>query len=64
MAKDMGLSMDRFVMNIQKYGNTSSASIGLALAEAEQEGRFKPGDKVFLVGFGGGLSWGAMAIEW
>ena len=64
VAKDMGLSMDRFVMNIQKYGNTSSASIGLALAEAEQEGRFKPGDKVFLVGFGGGLSWGAMAIEW
>lgn len=64
VAKDMGISMDRFVMNIQKYGNTSSASIGLAMAEAEQEGRFRPGDKILLVGFGGGLSWGALAIEW
>lgn len=58
------IPMDRFVMNIHKYGNTSSASIGLALEEAWREHRFKKGDHVFLIGFGGGLSWAGAAIRW
>ena len=64
VSKELEIPMERFVMNIQKYGNTSSASIGLALTEAATENRFKPGDKLILVGFGGGLTWGAMAVEW
>jgi 3-oxoacyl-[acyl-carrier-protein] synthase-3 len=56
--------MDRVFMNIDRYGNTSSASIPMALAEAEQEGRLRPGDIVVMVGFGAGLTWGAGALEW
>jgi 3-oxoacyl-[acyl-carrier-protein] synthase-3 len=59
-----GLSMDRFVTNIEQVGNTSSASIGIALEEAWRENRFKKGDTLFLIGFGAGLSWGAVAIRW
>jgi 3-oxoacyl-[acyl-carrier-protein] synthase-3 len=55
---------DRVFMNIDRYGNTSSASIPMALAEAEQEGRLRPGDIVVMVGFGAGLTWGAGALEW
>ena len=51
-------------MNVQKYGNTSAASIGLAMDEAAREGRLQPGDKVMLVAFGGGFTWGAMLLEW
>lgn len=64
VAAEMKIPMEKFVMNIQNYGNTSSASIGLALAEAVREERFQPGDKLLLIGFGGGLTWGAMAVEW
>jgi 3-oxoacyl-[acyl-carrier-protein] synthase-3 len=64
VSKELEIPMERFVMNIQKYGNTSSASIGLALTEAAMEDRFNPGDKLILVGFGGGLTWGALAVEW
>jgi 3-oxoacyl-[acyl-carrier-protein] synthase III len=58
------IPMDRFIMNIDKYGNTSSASIGLALEEAWRNNRFKKGDYVFLIGFGGGLSWAGASIRW
>ena len=64
VAQSKGIPLDRFVMNIDHYGNTSSASIGLALEEASRERRFKDGDFVFLIGFGGGLSWGAAALRW
>jgi 3-oxoacyl-[acyl-carrier-protein] synthase-3 len=64
VAEQRGLPMDRFVMNIQRYGNTSSASIGIALEEAWREGRFQKGDHVLLVGFGGGLSWAGATIRW
>ena len=64
VAKEMGIPMERFVMNIQTRGNTSSASIGIAMAEAAEEGRFRAGDKLILVGFGGGLTWAAAALEW
>lgn len=64
VAEELEIPMERFVSNIQTHGNTSSASIGIALAEAETEQRFQPGDKLVLVGFGGGLTWAAMALEW
>lgn len=51
-------------LNIEHYGNTSSASIPIALAEAEASGRLRPGDTVVMVGFGAGLTWGAGVIEW
>jgi 3-oxoacyl-[acyl-carrier-protein] synthase-3 len=63
-AEKSGIPESRFITNLHKYGNTSSASIGLALKEACLEGRFQSGDLLFLIGFGGGLSWAGMAIEW
>ncbi|MGE5575996.1 MAG: beta-ketoacyl-ACP synthase III [Syntrophothermus sp.] len=63
-AKRLGLSMDRVFVNVQKYGNTSAASIGLALDEAVREGRIKSGDLLVLVGFGAGLTWAAAALRW
>ena len=62
--KRMGISMDKVFVNLQNYGNTSSASIPVALCEAQAEGRLKKGDKIVIVGFGGGLTWGAALIEW
>ena len=53
---------DRFYINVQKYGNTSAASIPIALAEAFANGKIIPGDLIVLVGFGAGLNWGATAI--
>ncbi len=62
--KRLGLPADRFVVNIARYGNTSSASIPIALCEAIAEGRVNAGDRLVLVGFGAGLTWGALALEW
>ncbi len=64
VARERGIPMDRFITNIDRYGNTSSASIGLALAEAWEEQRFKKGDLLLLIGFGGGLSWAGAVIKW
>ena len=64
VAKRMGLTEDKIYFNIAKYGNMSAASSAVALAEALQEGRIKKGDKILLDAFGGGLTWGAMVIEW
>jgi 3-oxoacyl-[acyl-carrier-protein] synthase-3 len=63
-AKSLKIPEDRVYSNVARYGNTSAASIPIALAEAVDEGRLQPGDIVALVGFGGGLSWGATVIEW
>ena len=63
-ARRMDLPMDRFMVNLDRYGNTSSASIPIALHEALQTGRIKPGDVVVLAGFGAGLAWGAVVIRW
>jgi 3-oxoacyl-[acyl-carrier-protein] synthase-3 len=63
-AAKLQISEDRFICNIDKYGNTSSASIGLALHEAWRAGRFHKGDYLFLIGFGAGLSWAGMVIRW
>jgi 3-oxoacyl-[acyl-carrier-protein] synthase-3 len=60
----MGLPMDRICVNIDRYGNTSAASVPVALDEAARTGRLKRGDKVILVAFGGGLTWGSAALIW
>lgn len=62
--KKLKSSEDKFYMNLQEYGNTSAASIPLALAEMDEKQMLKPGDKIICVGFGGGLTWGATLIEW
>ena len=63
-ARRIGLPMEKVAHNIDEYGNTSSASIPLALEEAIRAGRVKGGDKVLLAGFGAGLTWGATLLEW
>jgi 3-oxoacyl-[acyl-carrier-protein] synthase-3 len=60
----MGLSPEQVFSNIAKYGNTTAASIPIALAEAEKEGRLKGGDLLVLVAFGSGFTWGANLIRW
>ncbi len=64
LAKRLGVGMDKVVLNIDKYGNTSAASVPLALDEANREGRLKPNDNVLMVAFGGGLIWGAALVRW
>ncbi len=63
-ARRIGLPMERVAVNIDEYGNTSSASIPLALEEAVRKGRVKSGDHVLLAGFGSGLTWGATLLKW
>jgi 3-oxoacyl-[acyl-carrier-protein] synthase-3 len=63
-ARGLGLPMDRFMMNIDRYGNTSSASIPIAACEALERGRIRAGDHLVMVAFGGGLTWGALAMQW
>jgi 3-oxoacyl-[acyl-carrier-protein] synthase-3 len=62
-ARDMELPMSRFIINIDRYGNTSAASIPLALAENLESGRIHPGDTGIFVSFGAGLTWGAMVVQ-
>jgi len=63
-ARGLRIPMDRMMMNIEKFGNTSSASIPLAVCEAMDEERIHPGDHLVLVGFGAGLTWGALVMQW
>ncbi|CEQ31339.1 3-oxoacyl-ACP synthase [[Clostridium] sordellii] len=63
-AKRLKLSMDKVYVNLDKYGNMSAASIPVALDEAYREGKIKKGDDIVLVGFGGGLTWGASVVRW
>jgi 3-oxoacyl-[acyl-carrier-protein] synthase-3 len=64
VAKGLGLPMDRMFVNLDRYGNTSAASVPIALAEAVNEGRVKVGDKLVFVAFGAGFTSGAVAMEW
>jgi len=64
VAKRMGLTQDKIYLNLVKYGNMSAASSAVALVEAVKEGRIKRGEKMLLDAFGGGLTWGAIVIEW
>ena len=56
--------MDRFHINLDRYGNTSAAAVAIALDEANRTGRFKQADKILMVVFGGGLTWGSTVVEW
>ena len=56
--------MDRVIVNIGNYGNTSAASIPVALAEAAHAGRFKKGNVLALAGFGAGLTWASCIMKW
>jgi len=63
-AKKLGMSMDRVVLTVAEHGNTSAASIPLALDVAVRRGDIKDGDRLLLEGFGGGFTWGGALIEW
>lgn len=63
-AKHMDLPAEKLVVNIDRYGNTSAASIPIALSETYAAGRLRRGDVIVFVGFGGGLSWGALVWKW
>jgi len=64
VAKGLDMSMDRMFVNVDRYGNTSAASIPIALAEAANSGRIAIGDRIVIVAFGAGFTSGAVAIEW
>jgi 3-oxoacyl-[acyl-carrier-protein] synthase III len=63
-AEKLGIPRERMVVNVDRYGNTSSGSIPLALAEAQRDGRLKKGDLVLMTGMGAGLTWGSGLMEW
>lgn len=63
VAKKLNVDNDKFFVNLEKYGNTSAASVPMALCEAFESKKITKGDKVILVGFGGGLTWGSTIIE-
>ena len=64
LAKRLNVPMERVYLNIEKYGNTSSASVPLALDEANRQGLIKHGDYILMVAFGGGLFWGSALVKW
>ena len=64
IAERLGAPMDRFVINVERYGNTSGASVPIALDEASRDGRLRNGDIVMMLVFGGGFTWGATLLEW
>ena len=64
VAKGLDLPMEKMFVNLDRYGNTSAASIPIALAEAVDSGRVKVGDHIVIVAFGAGFTSGAVAIEW
>ena len=63
-SRKLKIPMDRFYINIEHYGNTSAASIPIALNEMNEKGLLKTGDKIILCGFGGGLTWGTLLVQW
>jgi len=63
-SKKLGIPLERFYVNVDRRGNSSSASVLLALREAVEEDRIKPGDLIMLLSFGGGLTWGSILVEW
>jgi len=60
----LGIAADRTIVNIDRYGNTSAASIPLALAEAADDGRLRDGDLVLMSGFGAGMTWASALLQW
>lgn len=63
-AERFSIPRERVVINVDRYGNTSAASIPLAIAEAADAGKFRAGDRILMVGFGAGLTWGAAVVRW
>ncbi|CAN5243983.1 ketoacyl-ACP synthase III [soil metagenome] len=63
-AQKLGIPRERMVVNVDRYGNTSSGSIPLALAEAQEDGRLKEGNLVLMTGMGAGLTWGSALMKW
>jgi 3-oxoacyl-[acyl-carrier-protein] synthase III len=63
-ARALEVDESRIFMNLEKYGNTSSASVPLALCEAAEQGRMQPGQHIVLIGFGAGLAWAAAVVQW
>ena len=63
-AKRIHVPMEKFYVNLQRYGNTSSASVGIALGEALEKGIIKKGDTIALTGFGAGLTYGSIIMKW
>jgi 3-oxoacyl-[acyl-carrier-protein] synthase III len=63
-ARRLGVPMDRVILNVERVGNTSAASIPLAIHEAVADGRLRPGQRILSVAFGSGTTWGGVAIEW
>jgi 3-oxoacyl-[acyl-carrier-protein] synthase-3 len=63
-AEKLGIPEEKIVVNVERYGNTSSGSIPLALADAADDGRLGPGKLVLMTGMGAGLTWGSALIEW
>ena len=64
IAKRLKVPDEKIPMNVDKCGNTSAASVAILLDEVNRKGMLKKGDKLMLAGFGSGLTWGTMAIEW
>ncbi|MFJ8677141.1 beta-ketoacyl-ACP synthase III [Streptomyces sp. NPDC093589] len=64
VGEQLGLTDDQLVVNLDRVGNTVAASVPLALADAALDGTLRPGDRVLLTGFGGGLTWGSAALRW
>jgi 3-oxoacyl-[acyl-carrier-protein] synthase-3 len=63
LAERLGVPLEKVVVNVDKYGNTSAASVPVALDEAKREGRIRPGDVVLLNAFGAGFAWGAAVVK-
>ncbi|MDX1488415.1 MAG: 3-oxoacyl-[acyl-carrier-protein] synthase III C-terminal domain-containing protein, partial [Acidiferrobacterales bacterium] len=63
-ARKLGMSMDNVVVTVDRHGNTSAASIPLALDEAVRDGRIKRGDTVLMEAFGGGFTWGSVLLKY
>jgi 3-oxoacyl-[acyl-carrier-protein] synthase-3 len=64
VARSLGIPMEKVFVNVERYGNTSSASIPIALDEANRAGRLKTGDRILFISFGAGLTWGASILKW
>lgn len=64
LAEHLGLPFEKLYVNVHKYGNTSAATVPIAIDEAHREGRLQPGDILLLCAFGGGFTWGAAVVRW
>jgi 3-oxoacyl-[acyl-carrier-protein] synthase-3 len=64
VAERVGIPLERFFLNIERYGNTSSASLPIVLDEAVEQGKLRAGDIVLFSALGGGLAWGSAVVRW